>query len=744
MLQSLKKYLFYGFVLLVLALVIVLTFRVPLINYVLKEQAPEGIQVSIEKLGLHPWSRAVSIGGIKLNLSEPELKLALGLVRLEGIGFDFEPSFSWQQLRLEQLKLGLASGEDVAFDSLALSTGSWSEAQGALLKQLELDTLQVSTAEPELMLNLNRLSIEQIGLDAQQQLTVAQVALTQISALMAAKDDLPEVGVNLERLTLVDIASDLTQTATLGQLGLDNLALDIDAWQWQLALGRFNLEAIKLEDFIGSDDAEADLKLKLAKLALADFDWHTGKDEQALQALLLKSLELEQIALAQNSLAMQSLNIGELQVHAKRDAQGLINLQPPTPESEQSSSANADKTEVAEKAQTEPSAGKAESEQQVSEQAVPQSELQAEQQAELAQVTSNPEAGLQSAPNKAAASDEAEAQAPEMVVTLGQLKLSHPAKLRWQDDSVSPVVDQTLVLNQLQLDGLSTASQDKAADLVLAGVLGLHTAIDLKAKLHPANSPDNMEVELKIAKLELPPFSGYSQQATGYALESGQFNFDLAMQIVKAELGGEAKLDAYNVVMRVEDEAVSERINQELTMPLPTAIYLLEDPDKHIALTMPLKGSLDDPSFSWSGIMRFIMLKAIRKASVYYLKQAILPQTTLVSLVDMFGGMVYNKLTELPPLPYAPTKVDLTKDHKALLDQVAKTMEKKDKLNFRLCATANAADGDKTQALALADQRVANIRGYLSQEKGIASTRLLSCLSKYDSEAEQSGVKIKL
>jgi hypothetical protein len=244
--------------------------------------------------------------------------------------------------------------------------------------------------------------------------------------------------------------------------------------------------------------------------------------------------------------------------------------------------------------------------------------------------------------------------------------------------------------------------------------------------------------------MELPAVSPYTVDAMGYSMSAGQFSTHVKVSAKQRQLAGNANLKLVKAKLKATDKDAMDKFNKELTMPLPTALSLLEDGDGEIELDMPLKGSLDDPSFSAKGIMRFLMLRAVKEATVYYLKAALLPQNTLFSIADLFGGMVYNKLTELPAIRYKKEQIDLTKEQFAFLDRVAVMMSKKAKLRFKVCGVSAAYDGEPTTAKSLADQRVAKARRYLVDEKQIAADRLMQCLSEHDPEIESAEVKFVL
>jgi hypothetical protein len=300
-----------------------------------------------------------------------------------------------------------------------------------------------------------------------------------------------------------------------------------------------------------------------------------------------------------------------------------------------------------------------------------------------------------------------------------------------------------VTLNKLLLNNLHNQFDKPVSSLAMDAVVGKHSTMNVSAEFRLAQVPDTMQLKANLKDFELIGVSPYVVQATGYRFDAGQFNLALKLVTEQGEIDGKAKFRLLAAKLSTEDEALVDRLNQELTMPLPTILYLLADKKQQIKIDMPLEGNLDDPSFSFSGIMRFLSVKALKQASTYYIKTAILPQNTLFSVASLLGGMAYDKLKELPPIPFEPKQLELNKEQQELLDGFANLMLKKEKLRFRLCASSNAADAADQQAgLEIAGQREALVRNYLV-EKGVPSSHLLECRAEWDEKAKKSAVRLR-
>ncbi len=335
-------------------------------------------------------------------------------------------------------------------------------------------------------------------------------------------------------------------------------------------------------------------------------------------------------------------------------------------------------------------------------------------------------------------------QSPSMYYLLQSFTLDDDMSISFRDASVSPAAEQRITLKQLKLDNLHNGESGAPSKLSMSGKVGEHGTFSSEITFLLATIQETSVLKLDIDNFELPSFSGYSRRGTGYALESGQLDLDVKLDLQQRQLAGKTTIDMRQLNMKPADDDLIEQMNQQLTMPLPTALYLLEDGDGNIELDVPIKGDLDNPSFSWNSIFRILTLRALKEASYYYVKNTLFPSNLLISAATVAGGQLYKKMNELSALEFLPTDAALREEHLAFLNNVAVKLKKKKKLNIRVCSVATVADAlENEQRLVLAKQRAGAVREYLVAQ-GVKSPQLMTCLDRVDEEAEQAYVKLKL
>ncbi|MFZ5485372.1 MAG: DUF748 domain-containing protein [Pseudomonadota bacterium] len=145
---------------------------------------------------------------------------------------------------------------------------------------------------------------------------------------------------------------------------------------------------------------------------------------------------------------------------------------------------------------------------------------------------------------------------------------------------------------QLELDG-------QVDDYGLARAVG---QIDL---LDPTSFTD---IKVVFRNVEMNRLTPYSATFAGRRIDSGKLSLDLEYKIKQRALAGDNKIviDKIRLGERVEHP-------QAKNLPLDLAIALLEDSHGIIDLGLPVSGSLDDPQFSYGGIIWKAIVNVIGK-----------------------------------------------------------------------------------------------------------------------------------
>ena len=112
------------------------------------------------------------------------------------------------------------------------------------------------------------------------------------------------------------------------------------------------------------------------------------------------------------------------------------------------------------------------------------------------------------------------------------------------------------------------------------------------------NPTDNLDIRVAFRNVDMSRLTPYMATFAGRKIESGKLSLDLEYKIQQRQLKGENKIviDRLKLGERVESPTAT-------SLPLDLAIAILQDSDGIINLGMPVSGSLDDPEFSYGGLI---------------------------------------------------------------------------------------------------------------------------------------------
>jgi uncharacterized protein involved in outer membrane biogenesis len=107
-----------------------------------------------------------------------------------------------------------------------------------------------------------------------------------------------------------------------------------------------------------------------------------------------------------------------------------------------------------------------------------------------------------------------------------------------------------------------------------------------------------MDIKVVFRNVEMANLTPYSATFAGRKIDSGKLSLDLEYKIKQRQLLGENQIimDKLTLGERVESPSAKN-------LPLDLAIAILQDSNGRIDLGLPVSGSLDDPQFSYGGII---------------------------------------------------------------------------------------------------------------------------------------------
>jgi hypothetical protein len=303
--------------------------------------------------------------------------------------------------------------------------------------------------------------------------------------------------------------------------------------------------------------------------------------------------------------------------------------------------------------------------------------------ATLDALTAKAESTVPDAPSPAAATEPSK----PFKLHIAQLKLDQPGKIEFADLSVSPNYATTLHLNQINIENISST---EAATFTLALKQGDYTTFDIKGSGLLLDPTDQINLKANIKQLDLPPVTAYTSAAMGYGMKSGVVDSDLDIKINKRIIDSmvDLKIDSIEVVETQPKTA--EQVTSASGMSIDLAVSTLKDDNNMIDLKLPVKGSLDQPDFDLSLVINKALGKAMQSASLSYLKYALQPFGSLVSLFKLAKAAADH--ISLPPILFKTNSLALEDQQQELIEKVIKVMKERPELKIKACGISSLAD----------------------------------------------------
>lgn len=389
-------------------------------------------------------------------------------------------------------------------------------------------------------------------------------------------------------------------------------------------------------------------------------------------------------------------------------------------------------------------------------------DMQLESREQEAEGEEKPEGATKHAASEAEAVAQNTDESGGAKIRLREVAIQDNSKVHFEDHTLAVPYITDLTIDTMELKNLDSTKPEIKSPLVLRATLEERAPITVDANVAPFLSPIAVDMHMKLKNYPLKRLSAYTVQAVGTALASGQLGLTTTMDLANDRLDMENEV----VLKKLETEMISkelaEELDNQLPIPLDTALSILRDSSKNITLDIPIKGPVSDLSVGISDVLITALSKAIVPAASGYLMYALGPYGAL-AYVGMKAGEKMLKL-ELPPVLFEPGKEEIVDEQKKYLEKVAEIMKGRPDTDIQVCPVVGSWEFMKPEALAateensvevvekerqpltdLGQQRARNVQEFLVSSYGVEVSRLLICDTKIDtSKKVQPAVLLNL
>lgn len=253
---------------------------------------------------------------------------------------------------------------------------------------------------------------------------------------------------------------------------------------------------------------------------------------------------------------------------------------------------------------------------------------------------------------------------PDISFTLDKLKISNGS---------SSFADLSLILPfSAEIRGLEggaagiSSKHEATINLNLKGNAYDLAPVDIQGKIQPFIG--DYKAALKFKGMPLPLMSSYMAEFAGYKFEKGKLSLGMNYEVINGELNATNNL-------KMEQIELGEKIENPhaIDAPIDLAITLLKDMDGTINLNLPITGSLNDPQFSFSGIVTDALLNVISK--------------TITSPFQAIASLLGTD-EDLSAVQFSAGSAELNEWQKPKVDNLAKVLRERALLKIEIRGTA--------------------------------------------------------
>ena len=259
------------------------------------------------------------------------------------------------------------------------------------------------------------------------------------------------------------------------------------------------------------------------------------------------------------------------------------------------------------------------------------------------------------------------------------------SELSYLDTSLAAPLNLKLVASQISAGAWDSRSGD-VLPLKLRAKLNDSADISIDANITPLLTKPNGDWKLSVSSLPMPILSPLVQSFAGYQIRSGSLNLDSSGTLKAGQLKGNNAVRIQRLEVQRGEGSTASETDETFTMPLPSAIAILENDERVIKLDLPVSGDINDPKFNYQDVIQIVVTKGVKEGAMAYLTNSLQP----------FGAifMVYNavkdanesgRFIQLQALEFDSTELALNQSGRDYAAKLAGMMQERPSLTLEIC-----------------------------------------------------------
>ena len=210
----------------------------------------------------------------------------------------------------------------------------------------------------------------------------------------------------------------------------------------------------------------------------------------------------------------------------------------------------------------------------------------------------------------------------------------------------------------------------------------------------------NVYLDIVASNINVKDFSPYSKYYVGNSIEGGILQWESRNSITGGKIEGSNQIEIY----KPKVSRRSRWTEPVYEAPVRLGVYALTNKKGLMKISLPVKGDLNNPDFSYRKTVFKALLNVFTKVSAAPLRAV---------------GKMLAKSEDLDHIAIEPEEGDFSTSEYGKLEQIVETMKEKDEFHYTFRQRFNLKKAlkkeEKEKVLALAESRNENLSNYLKR-----------------------------
>lgn len=258
-------------------------------------------------------------------------------------------------------------------------------------------------------------------------------------------------------------------------------------------------------------------------------------------------------------------------------------------------------------------------------------------------------------------------------------------RVNYRDSSLASPLSLNLVASKLSAGRWDSRSQQPLA-IELRAKLNESADIAIDATISPLKSKPDGEWRAQISALQLPALSPLVETFAGYQIRSGALKLDAKGTMEAGQLKGSNAVQIQRLEVQRGASGAADATDKLFTMPLPSAVSLLETDDRLIKLDLPVTGDISDPKFNYQDVIQIVVTKAVKEGATAYLTNALQPFGAIYMLYNTVKDVnEKGRFIQLQPLEFDLASGELNRGGRDYAAKLGGMMQERPGLTLEIC-----------------------------------------------------------